>query len=77
MQLGEQSGYLPEWRVGGAREEQETYTHRRDHSTMNINNIILSFFIPIHWYSLDVTSMMRTITIPDCIWSTFVINFSM
>ncbi len=43
MQLGEQSGYLPEWRVGGAREEQETYTHRREHSTMNINNIILSF----------------------------------
>ncbi len=25
-------------------EKQETYTHRRKHSTMNINNIILSFF---------------------------------
>ncbi len=32
--LGEQSGYLPEWRVGGAREVQETYTTTEENGTM-------------------------------------------
>ncbi len=57
MQLGEQSGYLPEWRVGGAREAGDIHPQKKT-QYHEYNNIIISFFfIPIYWYSLDVTKV--------------------
>ncbi len=45
VQLVEQSGYLPEWRVGGAREEQETHTYTQQQKKTQYHEAITKIYV--------------------------------
>ncbi len=73
MQLGEQSGYLEGWRVGGAREEQEDLHNHRRNRTILKNRLSSLLFVGVgklsmasnfffNWPHLPLTNLLPKVS---------------